>query len=254
MLFVIFSQMKGYLKLITSVQSQRFDDQRGLSAKDLELPEFLQTGNSVQENSGRPRSKSPGGPISPIGRRTSSNLGKSFSQPEGLNHLSSSGGEARSLSSFQTFGSPNSHPDLDSLQFADQSFSEDGVVPSHHAAEDYFNAPYQYPTAMDYNDSKLMDRSIADLGFGSHGSGVANCSSDKEFSSRTSSSLQQADIDPLSPRAFPVPKTPQSNYKSRDNSLLNETVVACGPGDLDDTLLAATPPNPHRPLAHSTGV
>ncbi|CAH1783813.1 unnamed protein product [Owenia fusiformis] len=129
--------------LLSEAQSKRFDDQRGLLGKNLELPDFLKPKK-------RPKSDYVVGYTNKIPNMNS----KSDTLLK----------RATDVNLPKESDSNDSEFD-DNLKFADVSFGPDGVVPSHTEAELYFANSYMFPPGTpDCNDSRVMDGHRANLG------------------------------------------------------------------------------------------
>lgn len=242
------------------------DDQRGLTPADFELPEFLKVS---QENGNRAAELVNGGDYGTKAklRRTDlhnsdssiydtindeTRLSRSFSRSQDKLPVTWQQSEdSQSMRSFKSFGSPQKIP------FMDQSFSQEGLVPSHFDAEEYFSHSLVQSNLPDYDDSRLMDKSLRDIGLGlGHGLDSSKLSQrSAEIShdarattpisllpSRLSPRVKTPEVPPrLPPKPHPrVPKRqhpPSSDEKSRV-SLASEE-------ELDATLLPS--PEVHAP-------
>ncbi|XP_014673298.1 PREDICTED: uncharacterized protein LOC106813628 [Priapulus caudatus] len=132
------------LDMVAKAQSRRMDDQRGsLSLKDLELPDFLRV-------------------------KPGSHQGKEYRPSSCGNSLSSSRLDSDiswSITPIKQYPSEGVQRGLTPLRGGgDRSFSGDGVLPSHERAERYFGARTSVARSPDFDDSRLCERSLADIG------------------------------------------------------------------------------------------
>ena len=178
---------------------RRLDDQRGhLRPQDLELPEFLQPhAAQITQNTASPASKRPKSEFrmsssvsaynvsdnrrvvrTPHGARTSEGAGDGKLRKTPLHNSDSSiydssvaaGGDTLKKSASQESIAPGScvsarsmHISPSKIPFMDQSFGENGIVPTHAQADDYF-ASRKYDDEANFDDSKLMERTLRDIG------------------------------------------------------------------------------------------
>ena len=127
-----------------------------MTAKDLELPDFLKVGSPIRSS---PEHSTCGSTRKRERRNSDSSLMDFMSEGSAKQHRSLAQ-EALDLNS-STYSIHSSHNT--SLPFSNRSFSQDGVVPGHAQAEQYFSG---LPSEkVDFNDCHMMDRSITDLGF-----------------------------------------------------------------------------------------
>jgi hypothetical protein len=113
-------------ELLSRAQSQRLDDQRGLSFDRFELPDFLKTD--------QPTNKLRKGNIkAPLGHNLH---------------------QIRSIT-----------PGPGDISFMDDSFSQDCVLPSHADAENMFSGDGHVTSTPDFDNPLLMKKSVRDLGF-----------------------------------------------------------------------------------------
>ena len=156
--------------LLSKVSAQ-FDDQRGpLRKEDLELPDFLKPkrGGSLEGEFPLRRSEMHSSDTSlyegPTDRADTLNRSRKLSNSEeNLDNLllkqyrRSTRGKGSYAGSAVTPGK---------IPFMDQSFSQDGVMPTHLEAEDYFST-MERPYSPDFNDSHIMEKSLVDIGMSS---------------------------------------------------------------------------------------
>ncbi|XP_074640641.1 regulator of G-protein signaling 12-like [Tubulanus polymorphus] len=135
-----------FFELLSKVQSQRLDDQRGLSDA-FELPEFLKD-ETLLRNTQRSTSAND---LSD-GLLSVSNLNKSYSQPEGLDVATPRPRERLS-------------PTPQNLSQFNDSFNNDFIVPSHNEAESLFTAQNSQTSSPNFQDPTLTKKSIRDIGF-----------------------------------------------------------------------------------------
>ena len=240
---------------LLSRTSRQIDDQRGGTLKDLELPDFLKVDKSTEaakpsndvtqsrpsEITPRPRMRKNIISDSHLMKKLANGPTISKTLPVSRSHERLHAGYNpdldKSIQSVQSFGTPMSQ----SLQYKDVSFSQDGVMPSHGDAESYFcNALTQ--SAVDFDDSKLMDKSLQDLGFNSGSTAKISFGTFKgqPFQSDTPNKGGKSE-----PR--PVPKPRQSrpavpkrrNPPTQNADVNNKTRVGStqSSSDLDITLL-----------------
>ena len=145
------------------MQSHRLDEQRGLTAKDLELPDFLKVATPPQHSSklvGNHGDESICSSSSSNRKRERRNSDSSMldfmADPKQRCSLSQ---EALDLNS-STYSLHTAIP------YSNRSFSQDGIVPAHHEAEMYFSSQVDGFSAADpnFNDSHIMDKSLGDIG------------------------------------------------------------------------------------------
>lgn len=149
------------------MQSHRLDDQRGLTAQDLELPEFLKDKNEELNQRRRSSDHATAGGETPARwrRRERRNSDSSLMDISPDNRRLS---KSLSQDAFEdvvrtaSVQTPGTHR----IPYMDQSFSHDGLVPSHHDAENYFSQQQEGPASPNFNDSHLMERSLHDIGMG----------------------------------------------------------------------------------------
>lgn len=105
------------------------------------------------------------------------------------------------------------------------SFSQDGIVPSHCQAEEYFSY-HQVAPSPDFNNSRLCDRSLDDIGM------------------RAGTKERSIDV------------SPQSTPRKSGSSACNNTILERQSGDLDVTLTSGSqsPSLPSPPRSMDTSV
>lgn len=178
----------NFLDLLSRMQSQRIDDQRGVGRDSLEVPDFLLKPTAKQE-SGTGDGQTPqttSEPSDGAGNLLSIQAEEGFdlddfddvepnmptrhqsTEPETLTKLSGKGSassvgaadyDGRSIRKFKTFGSPT-----EKIHFTNSSFSQESVVPSYNQAVNYFSS-FNHPAHPDFDDPMLMVKSVSDIGF-----------------------------------------------------------------------------------------
>lgn len=126
------------------------DDQRGLTPKDLELPDFLKVTPSTDEGGRLSRNSS-------LRRSTmhhsDSSINKAAEREQHTPQMLSCSQDALQLSmDASSSNSPSSDGDL-SLNHSNKSFSSAGMVPSHEEAELYFSRTHDEPPSLKVRDS-----------------------------------------------------------------------------------------------------
>ncbi|XP_064600347.1 regulator of G-protein signaling loco-like [Liolophura sinensis] len=183
----------NFLDLLSRMQSQRIDDQRGVGRDSLEVPDFLLKPSAKQESgtsdSQRPQSSSE--PSDEASNLLSIQAAEGYDlddfddvepnmlslqqniEPETLTKPCRKGSppsaeaadyDGRSIRKFKTFGSPT-----EKLHFTNSSFSQESVVPSYNQALNYFSS-FNHPPHPDFDDPMLMVKSVSDIGFDQSGS------------------------------------------------------------------------------------
>ena len=171
-------------------QNLSFDDQRGLAPQDLELPEFLRGSNTDDDEVFRGRESAPGalnrGRDQPELTRPSSDPVISDrevyveNQHEHFVEYSRDSAPDRHSAPFPRNKVPNRNAKRgsrhkkyndslvndDLFQPSNQSFSQDGILPSEADAERLFQTSAQ--ESPDFNDPFLTDKSLKDIGFNYH--------------------------------------------------------------------------------------
>lgn len=156
------------------------------------------------------------------------------------------GADARSISSFKTFGAST-----EKLASFDQSFSQEGILPSIADAESYFHCQ-RPPSSPNFDDSHLMERSLYDIGLNS--SMVSAHSIDSRTWNLTQSERQrlfhqQNTSASIKPTKIGIPKASPDNFclsdSSKNESGPEESTVIerCEAGD-DNLNLCPSPPPP----------
>ncbi len=223
--------------MLSRVQGHRLDDQRGLTATDFELPDFLK----VDKNKDRsPRSRL----IRTKGheRRNSDSsimdispenncLLRSMSQDKIDNDRS------RHTSGFAT-------PMSQRIPYMDQSFSKDGVLPSHGDAENYFN--HQPTNSPDFDDSRLMEKSLGDIGMGQNGHSAIRSTTPISKLPMRLSPHSKTPVKMAVPPRMNAPRSPRKESLDSRGSL-NNTVLRVSDVDLDRTITMKT-------CSHNTSV
>ena len=189
-MYVLFiSDNQTLCERLKRAQYLSFDDQRGLAPRDLELPEFLRGSNTDDEEVFRGRESAPGalnrGRDQPELTRPSSDPvisdRDSYVENQQENFV-----EYSRENAFDRHSAPFSRPKVpnrtkrgsrhrklndslineDTFQSSNQSFSQDGILPSEADAERLFQtSAHESP---DFNDPLLTDKSLKDIGFNYH--------------------------------------------------------------------------------------
>ncbi|VDI53898.1 regulator of G-protein signaling [Mytilus galloprovincialis] len=139
-----------FLELLSKAQRQRLDDQRGLDMNNSEIPEFLR--NKSHHLSGRESAP-------PILSRDRTEYVQNNDKYSSHNRVSSSG----RISSMSVEVVDISADDNDYLMSTDQSFSQDGIIPSTSEAQEYFQSSDSINA--DFDDPCLAEKNLRDLGF-----------------------------------------------------------------------------------------
>lgn len=137
-----------FLELLSKAQRQRLDDQRGLDMNNSEIPEFLRNKNHIHPSG---RESAP-----PIMSRDPLD----YNSDKYLSHgRGSTSGRVSAMSvEVVDISTDDSH-----LTSSNQSFSQDGIIPSVNEAQDYFQSSDSINA--DFDDPCLAERNLRDIGF-----------------------------------------------------------------------------------------
>ncbi|XP_064630120.1 regulator of G-protein signaling 12-like isoform X2 [Lineus longissimus] len=243
-------------ELLSRAQSQRLDDQRGLSSDRFELPDFLKTDqptNKMRKGNFKTTSSSDmfGTASKGVDGYGGMSLFRSQSHPEGL----------ESDVDDKPFGHDlqirSITPGPGDISFFDDSFSQDCVLPSHTDAENMFSGGGQVTSTpdIDFDNPHLMKKSVRDLGFN-----YSVVEDNQHCYVRTQPSSASKDLGitpirartPLDKKLSPRATLPASafNEQSLDNKTcfdesdsLNLTVIG-GDSVADASLISEMPPAP----------
>ena len=149
----LFSEER-FLQLLNRAQSRQLDDQRGISTLNLEMPDFLKIPDNDNGTQPKLRRTELHNSDSSLYEKVIDSRRLSRSQ-EGLNVLSRTNSINVSERSHHSGGdSPHK------ISYMDQSFSKEGVVPSHLEAEEYFSQIEAFTDSPEFGNSSLRDIGI----------------------------------------------------------------------------------------------
>lgn len=126
-----------FLELLSRVQGRQLDDQRGLKPHDLQLPDFL-----------KPQRPEDPRPPSPSRESTVSAYCLGAFHP----HLKDDNRARHSCLGLTAVNDTSTLSSGAQIQFMDQSFSQDGILPGHDEAEAYFTRPLGQAAPPDFTN------------------------------------------------------------------------------------------------------
>ncbi|KAK3095243.1 hypothetical protein FSP39_012078 [Pinctada imbricata] len=156
----------NFFDLLSKVQGDRMEDQRGVGTNDSDMPDFLR-------NTGLHSGRESAPPIlTSRPERMMVDRGD-YVQTENKDYISYTRGQISNRPSSVPVGQTdyvNSESNVDivdgnsSFTYGNQSFSKDGVIPSTEEAEEVFQPTA--PDSPDFDDPCLAEKGLRDLGFG----------------------------------------------------------------------------------------
>ena len=240
-----------FIELLTRVQSHRLDDQRGLTAKDLELPDFLKTeddeGSDAQSQQSSDTRSLQSADSQSVDTQSVQSVGSVISGASSIPEMAANLDDVHISQMFDAVDVCNLENGLvqDSLvarlkspggrshiSYVDQSFGGEGFVPTHMAAENYFSN-CQSAHGLEINEQPSNTRA-------------------------NSTNYGQNNIPKAPPRKITLRDRGQSPVVNRVNVKVNQTYVIkpskSQDGLVDNTLvLAATPNLPSPPVSRASG-
>lgn len=193
---------KSFLGMLSRANRQ-MDDQRGVSIKGLELPEFLRVTkgqNDKRSSSGLSQlDKTQSDPALSTTAKEQDSDADSHSQLG--NHVRMHSDASLHNNSFNPSVSPRSGR----IPYADESFSQNGMIPTPNRATNYFSTTRSVPQSPNFEDSRLMEGNLKDIGLGS--SFHTDLARSDSLFRKSCSDVPIAELPArLSPSARPVPQ------------------------------------------------